>query len=117
MLKKASRAALLTCLLWAGAGQAANTPPPPPVKHPPNPPACNPQASADYVPGVDVKGRPVAPADLPGGPDVIVSTEVYPEIRSRNPQVPRTGLSVQIEGLGAPPRCVPAPAPVPAKPR
>jgi hypothetical protein len=116
MLKRTGGAALLVCLLWAGAGQAASSPPPP-VKAVPKPPACNPQASADYVPGVDAKGRPVAPADLPGGPDVIVSTEVYPEIRSRNPQVPRTGLSVQIEGLGAPPRCVPAPPPVPARSR
>lgn len=59
----------------------------------------------DYVAGVDTHGRPVAPADLPSGTNVVIGTEVYPELKSRNPQVNGTGLAVRIEGLGEPPQC------------
>ena len=62
---------------------------------------------AEYVPGVDVYGRPVKPADVPSDTQVVVSTEVYPEVRSNNPQLQGTGLRVRIEGLGQPPKCQP----------
>ena len=60
---------------------------------------------ADYVPGVDASGRPVKPADVPSDTQVVVSNEVYPEVRSQNPQVPATGLRVRIDGLGQAPKC------------
>jgi hypothetical protein len=108
---------VLMLLLGAPSAEAAPQPPKPAKQVPPPPPACNPQASADYVPGIDVKGRPVAPADLPSGSDIVVSTTVYPEIRSPNPLAPRTGLSVRIDGLGQPPRnCLPAATAPPPKP-
>lgn len=69
---------------------------------------CNPQASADYVPGVNAKGRPVAPADLPSSTDVQISTEVYAETHTANPNVPSVGVIVNLPGLAAP-ACAPAP--------
>src|SRR6266700_3135716 len=73
---------------------AAPLPPLPPAGPPPaTQPACvNSSDSAEYVPGVDAYGRPVAPADLPGGADVQISTEVYPILKSRNRQLDGVGV-------------------------
>jgi hypothetical protein len=74
-------------------------------------PACvNARDSADYVPGVDVHGRPVAPADLPGSADVQISTEVYPILKSKNPQLNGVGVVANLPGLANRPLC-PPPAP------
>ena len=93
----------------------AAVPPPPPQALQPPPqnqaqpdPRCNPATSPDYVPGIDVHGKAVAPADLPSNaPDVIISTQVYPTVPSRNPRQPGTGVAVQLDGLGAAPNCQP----------
>jgi hypothetical protein len=58
---------------------------------------------------VDVKGRPVAPADLPSGNDVQISTEVYVEVPSGNPQMKGVGVIADLPNLGSP-NCVPTPA-------
>jgi len=73
----------------------------------PAPAQCDLKDSADYAPGVDAYGRPVAPADAPGTRGVVVNGEVYPELRSQNPQVRGTGLAVRIEGLAGPRACPP----------
>ena len=67
---------------------------------------CDLRASPDYVPGIDVNGREVAPADLPTGREVQIDTQVYVETRSKTPQRQRTGVVVNLPGLGAP-TCVP----------
>jgi hypothetical protein len=67
---------------------------------------CDLKASPDYVPGIDVKGREVAPADLPTGRQVEIDTQVYVETRPRNRRLPRTGVIVNLPDLGAP-ACVP----------
>ena len=67
---------------------------------------CDLRASPDYIPGVDVKGRPVAPADLPTGRQVEIDTRVYAETGPRNRRLPRTGVVVNLPDLGAP-ACVP----------
>jgi len=81
---------------------------PPPVAPPPEdqPIQCDLRASPDYVAGVDVQGREVAPADLPSGREVEIGTEVFVETRSRNPRLRETGVIVNLPGLGAP-ACVP----------
>jgi hypothetical protein len=102
-------------LLFADFALAAALPPPPP----PPPPAqtAQPQCidardSADFVPGVDAYGRPVAPADLPGSTtDVQVSTEVYVEMRSKNPRMPGVGVVANLPGLQKPPTCLKPPSP------
>ena len=81
---------------------------------------CHPQDSADYVPGVDVRGNSVAPADLPSQ-TVVVGTDFYAEVRTSNPQAPRIGVHVRADGLGEPAPCAPAltkiqPRVPPAKP-
>ena len=95
------------------AAPSAPIPPRPPAVPAPQPvkPAssCDPRASADHFPGVDVKGRPVAPADLPSGNDVQISTEVYAERRSPNPQLNGVGVIANLPNLGSP-SCVPTPA-------
>ena len=80
----------------------------PPNDLPPEEPPlqCDLKASPDYVPGVDVKGREVAPADLPTGRQVEIDTQVYVETRPRNRRLPRTGVIVNLPDLGAP-ACVP----------
>jgi hypothetical protein len=81
-------------------------------------PACiDPRDSADYVPGVDAYGRPVAPADLPGSADVQISTEVYPILKSKNPQLNGVGMVANLPGLANRPICPPAPPPRGAVPR
>ena len=67
---------------------------------------CDLRASPDYVPGVDVYGREVAPADVPTGREVQIDSQVYVETRSKGPQRQRTGVIVNLPGLGAP-ACVP----------
>ena len=67
---------------------------------------CDLRASPDYVPGVDVYGREVAPADLPTGREVQIDSQVYVETRSKGAQRQRTGVIVNLPGLGAP-ACVP----------
>jgi hypothetical protein len=79
----------------------------------PEPPVCREaRDSADYVPGVDARGRPVAPADLPGGVDVEISTEVFANVRTRNRQLNGVGVDVRLKGLETP-LCPPAPPPPP----
>jgi hypothetical protein len=102
------------------AAPAPLPPPPPPLTSPPPAamPACiDPRDSADYVPGVDAYGRPVAPADLPGGADVQISTEVYPILKSTNPQLNGVGVIANLPGLANRRICPPAPPPGRAVPR
>jgi hypothetical protein len=92
-------------------GPAQLTLPPnstPPVATPPEdqPIQCDLRASPDYVAGIDVQGREVAPADLPSGREVEIGTEVFVETRSKNPRLRETGVVVNLPGLGAP-ACVP----------
>jgi hypothetical protein len=111
------RTILLAAMLFvsgtmaAGAAPAPVPPPPspPPVAQPQ--PCVNPGDSADYVPGVDAYGRPVAPADLPGGADVQISTEVYPILNSKNPQLNGVGVVANLPGLANRPICPTAPPP------
>ena len=78
---------------------------PPPEDEPP-PIQCDLKASPDYVPGVDAKGRAVAPADVSTGQQVVIDTNVYVETRSRDPRLRGTGVVVNLPDLGAP-GCVP----------
>jgi hypothetical protein len=80
----------------------------PPQQLPPDEPPlqCDLKASPDYVPGVDVNGREVAPADLPSNQQVVIDTQVYVETGPRNRRLPRTGAIVNLPDLGAP-ACVP----------
>jgi hypothetical protein len=97
--------------LAAAAPRSAPIPPPPPPQSQPPLPACvDARDTADYVPGVDAYGRPVAPADLPGSTtEVHVSTEVYVEMRSRNPRMPGVGVTANLPGLQKPPPCLKPP--------
>jgi len=70
---------------------------------------CDLSASPDYVAGVDAQGRDVAPADLPSGRDVQISTEVFVEERPQDRPLRGTGVIVNLPGLGAP-ACVPVEA-------
>lgn len=80
---------------------------PPPDVPPEEPPLqCDLKASPDYVAGIDVKGRAVAPADLPSNQQVVIDTQVYVETRPRDRRLPRTGVIVNLPDLGAP-ACVP----------
>src|SRR5258706_16091602 len=91
---------------------AASISPPPAKPAPATVPACiNPRDTADYVPGVDAYGRPVAPADLPGGPDVQISTEVYPILKSKNPQLDGVGVVANLPGLANKAICPPGVVP------
>ena len=107
-------------LIFAGlflAASAASAPQAPPTDKVTSKPLC-PSDSADYVPGVDAYGRPVAPADLPGGADVQISTEIYAQLRSKNPQLGGVGVDVNLPGLAGPPPCQPQAAGGPTgKPR
>ena len=103
-------------LLALGAIAAA---PEPPAKPAPAPaPACvSPLDSADYVPGADARGRPVAPADLPAGGGVQIRTEVYPIINSKNPQLNGVGVVANLPSLANRPLCPPPAAPGDAETR
>jgi hypothetical protein len=92
------------------AAVAAPAPMPPPLRaQPAQPPCVNARDTADYVPGVDAYGRPVAPADLPGSSaDVQISTQVYLEMRSSNPQVRGVGVMANLPGLQTRPVCPPS---------
>jgi len=118
------RRVTIIAAFFVGAGVAdAAAPPVPPkpplppqvqVAPPPPPPApcIDARDTADYVPGVDAYGRKVAPADLPGSStDVQVSTQVYPELRSRNPQLSGVGVVANLPGLQKPPICPPQQGP------
>jgi len=110
--------AVLLSLLAApsfAAPQPLPPPPPPPVQA--TPPDCvDSRDSADYVPGVDARGRAVAPPDLPGSADVQISTEFYAELRSPNPQLRGVGVSANLAGLATRPPCPPkSPQPPHAK--
>lgn len=110
------RRVLVAALFLAGtrvAAAAAPTPispPPPPLQAQPAQPLCvNARDTADYVPGVDAYGRPVAPADLPGSSaDVQIGTQVYVEMRSSNPQVRGVGVMANLPGLQTRPTCAPS---------
>jgi hypothetical protein len=98
----AALAAVLAALPAFAAAPPRDKPPPPAV-------ACKESRdSPDYVAGVDVHGRAVAPADVPSSrPDIQVSTEVYAELGAKNPRLPRTGVVVNVPSLQAPPPCKP----------
>jgi hypothetical protein len=109
-------------LLFADLAMAAATPstlippvPPPPQTQPPQPACADARDSADYVPGVDAYGRKVAPADLPGSTtDVQISTDVYVELRSRNPQLRGAGVVAKLPGLQSLPPCTHSGPPKPS---
>ncbi len=60
------------------------------------PPAGRTVAGADYVPGIDVRGNPVAPADLGGAPRLTLPDElvlpVTPDVFTFLGRVPPRGL-------------------------
>jgi hypothetical protein len=67
------------------------------------------------VPGIDAYGRKVAPADLPGSTtDVQISTDVYVELRSRNPQLRGAGVVANLPGLQSLPPCTHSGLPKPS---
>jgi hypothetical protein len=119
--------AVMVLLLPDAALAAARAPLPPPVQSVPQ--ACKPADSADYSPGVDVHGMPVAPADLPSGNDIVVDTTVFVDVGSpqspqvpqagprrgppqppqQNPGLPHAGVAVQLNGLNPLPPCPPRP--------
>jgi hypothetical protein len=80
--------------------------PAPPAQSPPTD-CTDARNSPDYVPGLDARGRPVAPADIPGSADVEISTEVYAELRSPNAQLRGVGVSANLAGLATRPPCAP----------
>jgi hypothetical protein len=105
-------------LLFADLALAAampSPPPPPPQARSPEPACIDAHDSADYVPGVDAYGRKVAPADLPGSTtDVQISTEVYAEMRTANPQLRGVGVVANLPGLPTPPPCAQSGSPKPS---
>ncbi len=107
MTRLLAATAVIAALLCGVAVRAA-APAKPPVKAQQSLPLpCDTKDSPSYVPGVDANGRPVTPADAPTDTHVVISTEIYPELKSTNPQLRGTGLAVRIDGLGQPPRCPP----------
>ena len=106
MTRRPTAAAVAAAFLCIATAQAA-APPKTPARPQSLPSQRCERQSPDYVAGVDVRGRPVVPADVPNETNVVISTEVYPELRSRNPQLNGTGLAVRIEGLGERPQCPP----------
>ena len=111
------RSSLVTAILLAfGAIAAAPEPPAKPAPPAASAPACisppSPRDSADYTPGTDVRGRPVPPADLPGSGGVQIRTEVYPVLKSRNPQLNGVGVVANLPSLANRPLCPPGAAPV-----
>ena len=106
----------LVIMLAFGAIAAAPEPPAKPAPEPAPPPPCvsppNPRDSAEYIPGADAYGRPVAPADLPGTPGVQIRTEVYPILKSRNPQLNGVGVVANLPSLANRPLCPPGAAPI-----
>ena len=110
------RSSLVAAILLAfGAIAAAPEPPAKPAPEPAPPPPCvsppSPRDSADYVSGADAYGRPVAPADLPGNGGVQIRTEVYPILKSKNPQLNGVGVVANLPGLANRLICPPAAAP------
>jgi|SRR6516165_1164544 hypothetical protein len=82
---------------------------PAPPSAPAVPTCIDPKHSPDYIPSVDARGKPVTPADVPSEGNVEVSTEVFAEVRTRNPQVPRVGVGVNLNALRQLPPCPPPP--------
>ena len=72
----------------------------------PTPIECDLKASPDYVPGVDVNGREVVPADAQTGREIQIDSQVYVETRSKPRDRQRTGVIANLPGLGAP-TCIP----------
>jgi hypothetical protein len=106
------RRLLYSSLLALAVGEVWGASAPPDAPPLPPPFACrDPQASADYVPGVDAQGNPVTPADLPGTADIEVSTQILGEFLTRNRQMPRVGVDVNLKGLETLPPCPPPPVP------
>jgi hypothetical protein len=97
------------------AGAAPETaPPPPPQAQAPKTACADVRNSPDYVPSLDAYGRSVAPADLPGSStDVQISTEVYADLRSRNPQLQGAGVMANLPGLETRAPCPQPGAPAP----
>lgn len=76
-------------IFTAGASLAAEAPPPTQ--------ACD---EAAYVPGVDVNGRSVVPADLPHNGTVKVGTTVVPKMQTpRNRQIGNVEVGVELESF------------------
>ncbi|HYM19121.1 MAG TPA: hypothetical protein VEU06_11200 [Micropepsaceae bacterium] len=96
--------ALIVLAIPSCAG-AASAPPSAPA----NPTCIDAKNSPDYTPGVDARGKAVAPADLPTQGNVEVSTHVFAEVRTNNRQVPRVGVEVNLDALRQLPPCPPAP--------
>jgi hypothetical protein len=112
---------LLFGALPAGAASAPPSsvlPPPAPQAAPapvPGVTCVDARNSPDYVPGGEVQGRPVAPADLPGSStDVQIDTEVYAELRSSNRQLRGVGVVANLPGLQARNPCPPSAPPASA---
>ena len=68
----------------------------------PTPIECDLKASPDYVPGVDVNGREVVPADVQTGREIQIDSQVYVETRSKPRDRKRTGEIANLQGLGDP---------------
>lgn len=112
--------ATIACVIagaFAHAAEPARTPGPAQLSLPPNSAPADPQpeeqqiqcdlkASPDYVAGIDVQGREVAPADVPSGQGVQINTEMFVEVRPQDRRLRSTGVIVNLPGLGAP-ACVP----------
>lgn len=103
------RAATAYFLLFVLAASVAAQAAPAPEGAPAAPTCVDPKHSPDYTPGVDARGKPVTPADVPTQGNVEVSTHVFAEVRTGNPQVPRVGVEVNLDALKQLPPCPPAP--------
>lgn len=115
------RGFLVVAVLFALGGSPAEAAPAyapsPPATATPKPACIGPQNSADYAPGIDAYGHPVAPADLAGSADVQINTEVFPIVRTQNPQLDGVGVDVNLPGLQTRPLCPPGSAKSPAAKR
>ena len=102
-----NRIAVLSLLMFAPAARAAEAPKPPECVAPP---------SAEYVPGVDVYGHAVAPADLGGQtpPDLGTITVVPRVAAPNNPVVKDAQVVIDLKKQVPPPQnCPPVPVPRP----
>jgi hypothetical protein len=93
-------------VLMSAAAMAANTEGSPDILHAPRPCVV---AGADYMPGVDAEGRPVAPADIPDNSGIKLERDMSPKIHSANPAVDGMRVTIHIEDPDAeaqgPARC------------
>lgn len=88
---------------------------PEPLLHDGTPGPCDPRpASPDYVPGVDVNGNPVPPADLAGRRNPVPDGVLVPLAKQGRHGRPGEAPVVAIDGraldpiLNPPPGCLPA---------